>query len=184
MEYMEIILKDIPIPFLKTILSEPLIFYQADILSSHFFSSAVGRTCQYAEVRDWDAFLQGAGTSDMLLAKLDIGMELKNVVVLISHESSPGDITIHFGEDQLHVSDAAAAKQHFQKLFQKLTELLRTGLVSSIAMGYEPAEDPDMQILELRRGLFRTFCKNISHSPELQELCRVGNTYFCLSGDT
>ena len=180
MEYMEIILKDIPIPFLKTILSEPLIFHQADILSSHFFSSAVGRTCQYAEVRDWDAFFQGAGTSDMFLAKLDIGMELKNVVVLISHESSPGDITIHFGEDQLHISDAAAAKQQFQKL----TELLRTGLVGSIAMGYEPAEDPDMQILELRRGLFRTFCKNISHSPELQELCRVGNTYFCLSGDT
>lgn len=115
MEYMEIILKDIPIPFLKTILSEPLIFHQTDILSSHFFSSAVGRTCQYAEVKDWDAFLQGAGTSDM---------------------------------------------------------------------GYEPAEDPDMQILELRRGLFRTFCKNISHSPELQELCRVGNTYFCLSEDT
>ena len=154
MGYMEIILKDIPIPFLKTILSEPLICHQADILSSHFFSSAVGRTCQYAEVRDWDAFFQGAGTSDMFLAKLDIGMELKNVVVLISHESSPGDITIHFGEDQLHISDAAAAKQHFQKLFQKLTELLRTGLAGTIDMGYGPAEDPDMRILELRRGLF------------------------------
>ena len=49
---------------------------------------------------------------------------------------------------------AAAAKEHFQKLFQKLTELLRTGLAGSIAMGYEPAEDPDMQILELRRSLF------------------------------
>ena len=49
---------------------------------------------------------------------------------------------------------AAAAKQHFQKLFQKLTELPRTGLAGTIDMGYGPAEDPDMRILELRRGLF------------------------------
>lgn len=48
MEYMEIILKDTPMPFLKTILSEPLIFHPADILSSRLFSSAAGRACQYA----------------------------------------------------------------------------------------------------------------------------------------
>ena len=34
MENMEIILKDTPMPFLKTILSEPLIFHPEGILSS------------------------------------------------------------------------------------------------------------------------------------------------------
>lgn len=177
MEYVEIILQDIPIRFFEAVLTKQLQFHPTDVLSSHFFSSAVGEACQYADIRNWDAFFHGKGASGLFLARLTIGMELKNAVVLLSHETDPGDITIHFGADQLQFTDGAKAERAFQKLFQRLADISRDCKVGGILIGYEPADDWDMQILAIRRGMLRTFPQNISHAPELQSLCRVGNMY-------
>lgn len=178
MEYLEIILQDIPVSLLGSTLRGQLQFDPEDVLSSHFFSAETGETCEYADIGNWDAFLCGAGSSDIFLARLDVGMELWDAVVLISRGASRGDVTIQFGEDQFRLPDAAQAERDLRKLFQRLAEICRTSRPGGIVIGYEPAEDPDMRILEIRGGRSRAFYENISHAPELQALCRVGKMYF------
>lgn len=183
MEYLEIILQDIPVSLLGSTLREQLRFHPGDVRLSHFYSEEIGETREYAEMGDWDTFFCGRGTSDMLLARLDLGMELRDAVVLISHETSPGDITIQFGEDQFRSLDGDRAEENFRKLFQRLSAICRASSPGGVLIGYEPATDRDTRIIELRGHTYRAFYENISHTPELQTLCRVGNIYFHLSED-
>lgn len=178
MEFIEIILENVPVKFLKTVISRHLQVRRADILASHFFCPERGETLEYPDTEDWTAFFRGTGTSDIYLAELHIGMTLRNVVVLISHNAACGDITIHFEESQFSFADAGEARTNFKKLFARLMEISSDCKADGVLIGYEPAEDDDMRILEIRHGRLRVFYGNIFRSQALQVLCRTGEEAF------
>lgn len=174
MEYIEIILEDVQPKYFPEILGGRLQFHASDIISSHFFDSRRGVTLEYTDIADWDALFRAGGTGDIFLSKINIGMELRQAVVLISCRSPRGDITINVDETQFRASDMRSAEKNYKELFLSLDKLGKDCEISHIVIGYEPAEDRDMRIIELCHGQVDVFDENNFRAPEIQTLRRVG----------
>lgn len=100
-------------------------------------------------------------------------MQLENVVVLISPTMSNVDITINFTENQLCAFGTKAAEENLKKMFFNLMEISKTFNIDNIVIGYEPAEDFDMKILEISSSQHIVFYPNEFCSPTIQHLCQL-----------
>lgn len=176
MEYIEIVLEDVQPQFVKEIISRHLKFHVSDIISSHFWIPGREKICEYTDISDWDTFSFGKGNGDIFIAKLDIGMQFENVVMLISPNMSSVDVTINFEEKQLYAMSTNEAEANFKNLFFKLMELRKTFNIDNIIIGYEPAEDRDMRIIEIIGGQ-HIFYENNLCSPAIQNLCQLWKSF-------
>lgn len=174
MEYIEIILNNVQTRFLKEIITEQLQFMGSDVRASHFFSPKTERTITYSEINNWDMFFEEKGTGDISLKEVVLGMSIKNVVVLITYRPFCNDISISFGEDQLSFECVYEAQENIRKLFQKLIDISQKCGIDDITIGYEPAEDEDMKILEIHHGKLRFYNEDSFCSPEILIFRQVG----------
>lgn len=158
---MEIVLENVQKEFLEEIIHVHFRFDISDIISSHFYNCAGEEVLQYQEISDWNAYFLNKGTSDLFLSKVNIGMELKNAVILINCDSPHADITINFEESQFCSMSTDEAKREFKMLLQKLIGLSETYKIDHIVIGYEPAVDHDMKMIELICGHLVTLNEDI-----------------------
>lgn len=173
MEYIEILFENVPPKFLKEIINGHLKFNASDVISSHFYIPGREQIYCYGDINEWDIFFLEKGNGDIFIAKVDIGIKLENVVVLISPTMSNIDITINFTENQLCTVGTKAAEENLKKLFFNLVEISKTFNIDNIVIGYEPAEDFDMKILEISSSQHIVFYPNEFCSPTIQHLCQL-----------
>lgn len=171
MDYIEIILKDNINSQLEEILFNFVVFDVEDIISSHFFDKENNRDISYQEVKSLKEYFRVPNTCNIYLRKALIGIELEYVLIHIACDEKYGDITINFEEKQFKNYKIEELIIKWQNLLTVLQEIYEYGKTKEIILGYEPAYDKDMKMLEISQGQIKIYNKKIL------SLCYFSNYY-------
>lgn len=159
MNYIEIIFKDIKICQLDNFFHDFIIFNDIDIISSHFFDKEKKRDLEYKDIKNFKSYFVSSGTCNIYLRKVLIGIELENVIIIISSDKDYCDITINFEEK--YFSNCKNIERKFIILLDLILEIYQKYEIEKIIFGYEPAEDADMKILEISQRQVKLFNTNV-----------------------
>ena len=149
MNYLEIILKNVKKYYVDQIIGKYLQYNVSDVISSYF--------------------------CNIYLKKVQIGMELNEVLILVGYDGDNGDITLNFLEEQFRHMEKGRLKSNLCMFIQKLVELCKCCDIDQIILGYEPAEDDDMKIMEIRKEQITIFNEDIHRSEVIQVLYNIVN---------
>lgn len=172
MNCVEIILKDIKKQYLDEIIEEVLKFNVKDIISSHFYDKERDKDIEFQDVGNFEDFFNTAGTGNLFLEKVMIGTEIEKVLIIISCDEELVDITLNFDEGQFEKYKSLELNDEMRKLFLKLFEIQKNYSISTIAVGYEPAADDDMKIVEFRHGQVK-ICNEQIQSQFARSCCNI-----------
>ncbi len=176
MTYMEIILTQVRKTDLDRIVGGYITFDKSDIISSHFLRRSPIQDKQsvvemaYSDIESLNGYFQDARTCNIFLKKLLIGMEMKDVFIWIGCDGEDCDIELSFLEEQFHSMQNSELKCNLQKLIQRLMQFYDDFQIGDIILGYEPAQDEDMKVLEIKKGQVMCFNEYIHQSPAAQVL--------------
>lgn len=123
-------------------------FDEADIISSYFFDKENNTNLTYAEIKSLGTYFNECGTCTLYLKKLQIGIELKDSLILISSDEKDAELTLHFPEKQFCDLEQNALKENLDRLISQLVQICKCCEIPNWIMGYEPAEDNDMKMIE------------------------------------
>ncbi len=93
--------------------------------------------------------LSPKGTGNIVLEQLQLGITLKDVVIVFSFDEEYGDIVFNFPESEIFVDDKKEVKSRFEKLVNYLVKLKMKYDIPKVIIGYEPADDEDTMLIEL-----------------------------------
>lgn len=170
MDYIEIILKDIKKDYLSEIIREFIHFEIEDIISSHFFDKKHNKDIEYQDINNIKDCLCDSGTGNLFLEKVEMGIELEKVLIVISYDEEMADITINFCENQFMSDKNFNLSESIEKLLQTLLEIQKKYSINNIVVGYEPATDDDMMIFKLMQGHITIYNEDIFLSSFAQSL--------------
>ncbi|MDE7478443.1 MAG: hypothetical protein K2M91_10920, partial [Lachnospiraceae bacterium] len=112
---------------------------------------------------------------NIYLKKIQIGMELNEVLILVGCDGEKGDITLSFLEEQFRQMEKSKLKSNFRMLIQNMIEICKCCEIDEIILGYEPAEDADMKIMEIKQNQITNFNEDIHQSKVIQVLYQIVN---------
>ena len=173
MDYIEIILKDIDKNHLNKIIGESIKFENDSIISSHFFDEKNNKDIEYQDINNFEDILCDSGAGDLFLEKVEMGIELEKVVIVIIYDEETADITLNFCENQFMGDKNPNLSESLKRLLQTLLEIQNKYNVNNIIVGYEPATDDDMMIFELDQNHIKIHNKDIFRSSFAQSLYSV-----------
>ena len=156
MEQIEIIIKDIKVDQSESFLHEDLVFDKKDIISSHFFED--GKDLEYQDIKSLKGYLQTPGTCNLYLKKAKMGTVLEDVFIIIASDGALADITINFSGE--HFGMCEDQRNRSLSLLRSLVQISKRRELEKVVLGYEPAEDGDMKILEVTQGQVRSSAQN------------------------
>ncbi|AMA72258.1 hypothetical protein P4S93_17585 [Aneurinibacillus thermoaerophilus] len=148
MENLEIVLLDFKKEELETLIHEELKLSTLNIKSSHFYDLNLGKDIEFSQVKNMKEVLSPTGTGNIVLEQLQLGITLKNVVIVFSFDEEYGDIVFNFPESEIFVDDKSEVKSRFKKLVNYLMNLKIKYNISKVIIGYEPAYDEDTMLIE------------------------------------
>lgn len=160
MHYIEIILEDIKKQYLNEIIRETFGDADDNIVSSRFFDKLNDKDIEYQDIENFNDFFEVAGTGNLFLKKILLGIEIEAVLIVISCDGELSDITINFGEEQFEKYQNFEMNNKMKMLFLKLCEIQNNYCINSILIGYEPASDDDMKIAEFHCGQVIIYSEN------------------------
>ncbi|GMO01609.1 hypothetical protein [Parageobacillus thermoglucosidasius] len=149
MENLEIILLDFRKEEIETLIHEELKLSTLNIKSSHFYDFNSGKDMEFPRVKNMKEILSPKGTGNIVLEQLQLGITLKNVVIVFSFEEECGDIVFNFPESEIFIGDKKEVKSRFEKLVNYLVKLKMKYNIPKVIIGYEPADDEDTMLIEL-----------------------------------
>lgn len=170
MNYLEIILKNVQKYYVDQIIGRYIQYNVSDIRSSHFYDKKNQKDIEYSDIENLQTYFNESGTCTIYLKKVQIGMELNDVLILAGYDGDNGDITLSFLEEQFRQMEKSRLKSNFCMFIQKLVELCKCCEINEIILGYEPAEDNDMKIMEIRKEQITNFNEDIHQSEVIQVL--------------
>ncbi len=103
-------------------------------------------------------YFQIPGTCNIYVKKIKMGIVLKNVLIIIACDGVCVDVTININKEDFKV--CYVQKSELQLLLKTLMQISKEGGAKKIVLGYEPAEDEDMKILEINEGKVKLFQEN------------------------
>lgn len=154
MENIEIILVDVKKDRLDKFVSDRLITESAVIKSSHFFNMKLEEDLELHEIDSISSVLSPKGTGNIVFNKLELAMNLHNVVTIFSFDEIYGDVEFSFTEDQFICSDSSSLREQVEALIEYLSILKKEYKIPVIRVGFEPASDDDMLICQLNDETF------------------------------
>lgn len=166
MDYIEIILEDVPTKKIDELFREIIEFDFGDIISSHFFDEEHNKDIDFYEIRSLESHFKHFGTGNLFLKNIKIGIELKEVIIIISCNRKMGDITINFSEEQFKENKV---ENDIKKLVQTLSKIQKKNFANKIIVGYEPASDGDMNIFEFLQGHMKICNEELIQTPFMQQ---------------
>lgn len=173
MDNVEIILKNVERKNIEKVFFNSLVFDVKDIISSHFFDKEKNVDMEYQNVKSLNKYFDIPGTGNLYLKKVIIGTELENVLILIGCDEKYGDITINFEEKQFENFSIQEIKSKLKNLIMFLLNIYGNGDIEEIAIGYEPADDDDRKIIEIRQSKVMIFNESIFKSPTALTLYNI-----------
>lgn len=145
MENLEIVFKNmIPIE-ISHFLLKVLKIDEKNIISSHFWDSENNVDLCFQHVSNLERYFTNGGNANIYFRYLMVGSKIQDVLVIISNDGRTCDVTLNFCENP---------DLSWEKLFVNLCEIITNVCVESIILGFEPAEDADMKILEIQNESF------------------------------
>lgn len=122
-------------------------FGSDEVIGSHFYDDANDCDLEYGDIDDFCSFtLANSIESSLFLCSADCGIKLKKAVILIAHDLHGAVISLSIEKDYFDPS--------IEECFVLIRHLLRSissGIVDNVIIGYDPAEDEDMQIITLQK---------------------------------
>lgn len=173
MNIIEIVMQDIQKKYINRMMESSLEFKNSDIISSHFFDKDLNEEIKYQKINNFEEYFCNSGTCNLFLEKMVIGVELKKVLILISCTEELLDISITFSEDQFMDFDSSKMHEYMQGIICALLEIQKEYYVDSIFLGYEPAIDSDMRILEFNKKGVKAYNERVFQSLFAQSLYNV-----------
>lgn len=164
MAQVEVILKNIRKSKIEEVFYDCLIIDVKNIISSHFYDKEKKEDIVYEDIVSLNNYFINSGTCNLYLKKAKIGIDLENVLILIACDELYGDITINFEEKQFEKYSLQEAKNKLKSMVLRLLEIYKSGKVEEISIGYEPADDYDMKVLEISHDCVKTFNEDIFES--------------------
>ncbi len=181
MNYIEIILEDIDKNKLDKIIGEMVKFDSCDIISSHFYDKKYNQDVTFHNIKSFQDYFNNSGTCMLFLEKAEFGITLEKVLITISYDGILGDITLNFSEEQFYNCEIIELKNKLQMLLKMLHRAQKTYTINKILIGYEPASDDDMKMIEYDQNDIRVFNQGIFQSSFAQLLYQVVNITTSLS---
>lgn len=175
MNYLEIILKNVKKYYVDQIIGKYIQYNVSDVISSYFYDKNKQKNIEYSDIENLQTYFNESGTCNIYLKKVQIGMELNEVLILVGYDGDNGDITLSFLEEQFRHMEKSRLKSNLCMLIQKLVELCKCCDIDQIILGYEPAEDDDMKIMEIRKEQITIFNEDIHRSEVIQVLYNIVN---------
>lgn len=175
MNYLEIILKNVKKYYVDQIIGKYIQYNVSDVISSYFYDKNKQKNIEYSDIENLQTYFNESGTCNIYLKKVQIGMELNEVLILVGYDGDNGDITLNFLEEQFRHMEKGRLKSNLCMFIQKLVELCKCCDIDQIILGYEPAEDDDMKIMEIRKEQITIFNEDIHRSEVIQVLYNIVN---------
>ncbi|MFD1738091.1 hypothetical protein ACFSCX_16270 [Bacillus salitolerans] len=163
MEKLEIVLCDFNKKDLNTFINEELKLTKSKVKSSHFYNNITREDMEFSQVRNIEWILTPKGTGNILLDDLQIGIKLKNVIIVLSFDEQYGDIVINFPEDGVLEGDRENNKVQLIKLVNYLVDIKKNYDVQKIIIGYEPVFDEDTLLIEINN-------KEVNYDKKIEKL--------------
>lgn len=135
---------------------EDLVFDKKDIISSHFFGD--GKDLEYQDIKSLKGYLHTPGTCNLYLKKAQLGIVLENVLIIIASDGVLADITVNFSGE--HFGICEDQRSGSLSLLRSLVQISKRHELEKVVLGYEPAEDGDMKMLEVTQGQVRSSAQN------------------------
>lgn len=170
MNYIEIVLEDVEKNKLDKIIEEMIKFRICDIISSHFYDKKYNKDLTFHNIKSFQDYFNNPGTCMLFLEKIEFGITLKEVLITISCDRVLGDITFNFSEEQFYNCKIAELKNGLQMLLKMLHKIQKTYPIGRILIGYEPASDNDMKMIEYSQDNIQIFNQGIFQSSFAQLL--------------
>lgn len=177
MDCIEIILEDIPRNNLDDVMREVIRFDTCDIISSHFFDKKNNKDIEYQDIDDFESCFDDFGTGNLFLEKVKIGIILEKVMILLSFNGQIGDISINFLESQFEIDGSPDLSEDINKMIVKLLEAQKKYKIDNIIIGYEPATDDDMKMVEFHQGHMKIYNEELPKSLFVQTLYHEIKSY-------
>lgn len=151
MEYLEIVLIDLNKNNLDEFVYNELKLQSSTIISSHFHDNKLNKDLEFSQFKSLKSILSPIGTGNTFVEKLHMGINLQKVMIVYSFDEKLGDIVMNFPNEELFTESQADFRRKFTKLVGHLDTLKRKYKLKSIKIGFEPAVDDDMLLLELNK---------------------------------
>lgn len=162
---MEIILKNVEKKYIEEIFFYSFIFDVKNIISSHFYDIEKKADIKYQEVKSLNEYFNIPGTGSIYFNKVIIGTELEHVLIHIACDEKYGDITVHFEENQFENINMKEIIIKLENLISQLLNIIKNRKINKIILGYEPAEDNDVKLIEICQGKIELFNEGTFESP-------------------
>ncbi|HDR7975333.1 TPA: hypothetical protein QCY57_005214, partial [Bacillus cereus] len=101
MENLEIILRDFNKRSIDKLIYDELKLNILKIKSSHFYDNILEKDLDFSQVKKMEEILTPKGTGNVCLEELQLGISLKNVVIVFSFDEQDGDIVFNFPENEI-----------------------------------------------------------------------------------
>lgn len=122
MENLEIILTDFKRKIDKLIYDE-LKLSTLKVKSSHFYDNISEKDLNFSQVKNIEKILTPKGTGNIFLEELQLGISIKNVVIVFSFDEQYGDIVFNFPENEILKDERDDNKLRLKKLVHFLANL-------------------------------------------------------------
>lgn len=151
---MEIILKNVKKSYLDQIVGRYIRLEKEDIISSCFFDKENDKNITYDEIKSLESYFHVCGTCTLYLKKLQVDIELKDVLIIISSDEKNAELTLNFPEKQFRDLEQNVLKENLHRLVLYLIQFCKCCEIHNWILGYEPAEDNDMKMIEWKESYF------------------------------
>ena len=105
------------------------------------------------DVEDFEYILSPIGTGNIVLEKLDLGIEINDVVIILSFDEVLGDIVINFPESEVLSNEYEEIQRKLLDIITYTMNLKEKYNIPKVIFGYEPATSPDSMLLELTNNM-------------------------------
>lgn len=145
MENLEIVFKNVFAIEMSHFLLNVLNIDEKNIISSHFWDSENNLDLSFQQVSNIDNYFTNGGNANIYFRYIILGCKIQDVLVIINNDGRTCDVTLNF---------CTNPDLFWEKLFVQLCEIITNVGVEMIILGFEPAEDADMKILEMKKESF------------------------------
>ncbi|MBN6890100.1 maltose-binding protein MalE [Cytobacillus horneckiae] len=153
MENIEIILTDFNKREIDKLIYNELKLSTLKLRTSHFYDNISEKDLDFFQVNSIEKILSPKGTGNILLEELQLGISLKNVLIVFSFDEQYGDIVFNFPENEILKEERNDNKERLKKLVLFLADLKRNYDIPKIIIGYEPATDEDTLLIEINNSV-------------------------------
>lgn len=148
MENLEIVLEDINKNDIDKLVYEGLELSTLKIKHSNFYDNDSKTDIEFSQVKSVKEVLSPKGTGNIVVEDIQVGVLLKNVVIIFSFDKQFGDVVLNFPEKEIFNGERKEKIKRLKKIIGALLELKSIYDIKNIILGYEPATDEDMKLID------------------------------------